>query len=169
MPFAALGHVDRAALATARRQISQVVKSQAKVTVTTVSQERSTRYLDCALSAGQDTVALAGCVKPVLMDKQTNHAVIGTVGGLGRMHLVQLGLLDLEHGVLARSTEETIPSASLASEATAQTLAARLFELPAPWYKRWWVWTAIGVVATAAIAIPIAVLQPSEFRDAQLP
>jgi hypothetical protein len=33
-----------------------------------------------------------------------------------------------------------------------------------PWYKRWWVWTLIGVGVAAAVTVPLVVAEPTRYE-----
>jgi hypothetical protein len=85
-----------------------------------------------------------------------------TVGGLGNLWLVRGRLVRAQDGLPLQEVQETAEGGSHAVVQYAPQLAHRLFPDTSkqPWYKQWWLWTAVGVGLGAGAVTIWAVTKP---------
>ena len=82
-----------------------------------------------------------------------------TVAGLGPTRLVRSRLIGTDTGLVLQDLQETLTSGSESLDPYARSLTHRLFPEPdPPWYRKWWVWTIVGVVAAGAGGTTAAVI-----------
>ena len=75
-----------------------------------------------------------------------------TLAGLGQMRLIRARLVRAQDAMVLQDLQQTVGGGAAALDGSAADLTRRLFPEARgrPWYRRWWVWTALaGAVGTA--------------------
>lgn len=170
LPLDAVGKAARQAAPRARRAMHEHLSKQPATRV--VSVPAVDRALVATVAcAGQDR-QVEGCVGAVGRAVGASHVVSGALGGLGKTFILQLRVTDLRRASVSRSLEESLYGGPAGLDPAVRRGMDRLFPRPhatKPWYKRWWIWTAIGLAVTAAVVVPLAVHEDDPYEDVPLP
>lgn len=121
-----------------------------------------------------DCVGQPACLQKLGRSLEVKSLLQLRVGGLGGTHVVRLTLFDASTGTRTGSWQEVLTSLQPATLAPALDrmiagFAPRPVDQPSrPWYGRWWVWTAVGGVAAAAVATAVVFATQSTPSDADV-
>ena len=113
-----------------------------------------------------------GCTGAVGRDLGASHVVSGALGGLGKTFILQLKVTDVRRSAVTRSLEETLYGGPAGLDGAVRKGMDRLFHrprAPTPWYRRWWIWTVVGLAVTAAVVVPLALQEDDPYEDLPLP
>ena len=162
--FDTVGHVEGQLTADMQQAIQHEIESRTEASVLPGLPR-------CAVAPGDRDATLESCVQEHAKPAGASHAIAGAVGGIDRIYVVQLKLLDVSKGSVTRSLEETINRDDPERKQVSASLASRLLNLPerTPWWRRWWIWTAVGVAVSAAVAIPVGLQSADSFEEVVLP
>ncbi|MCA9672835.1 MAG: hypothetical protein KC503_44890 [Myxococcales bacterium] len=161
--------VERARLARLRAMIAQ---RAARATRVVAPEKIDAARTACGRPTSSPTdTATAACASRVGREVGASHIVIGAVGGVGKLVVLQMSLVGVNAGAVTRALEETVVNAAASPAAALGALTDQLLGVPRPtrWYERWWLWTLVGVGVTAAIVLPLALRRDDPYRPIQLP
>ncbi|MCA9668028.1 MAG: hypothetical protein KC503_20660 [Myxococcales bacterium] len=123
----------------------------------------------CDLSS-DDAAKRVACATDLGKRVGASHVIVGGIGGLGRISVVQLSLVGVREAAVTRALEETVFERNGRDRAL-RSITRRLLDIPPrlPWYRRWWVWTIVGVAVTAAVVLPLALRRDDPFTTVEVP
>ena len=110
----------------------------------------------------KDCVLRPTCQRGLATALAASGLLVLRAGQLGQTLMLRLTLIDAE-GVKKGSWQEVLHDRKKASltrslERMVNGLAPRPLAIlppPRPWYRRWWIWTAVGVVVTGAVTTAV--------------
>ncbi len=110
----------------------------------------------------KDCVQRPTCQRGLATALAASGLLVLRAGQLGQTLMLRLTLIDAE-GVKKGSWQEVLHDRKEASltrslEHMVNSLAPRPLAIlppPRPWYRRWWIWTAVGVVVTGAVTTAV--------------
>ena len=121
---------------------------------------------------GQDRQA-EGCAGAVGRAVGASHVVSGGLGGLGKTYILQLKVTDVGRSAVTRSLEETLYGGAADLDGAVRRGMNRLFHRSSrahpPWYRRWWIWAAVGAAVATAVIVPVAVYEDDPYENVELP
>lgn len=139
-----------------------------------VHPERVAKVARPAQISTDDCVGQPACLQQLGRSLEVKSLLQLRVGGLGGTHVVRLTLFNASTGTRSGSWQEVLSSLQPATLAPALDrmiagFAPRPVDRPSrPWYGRWWVWTAVGTVAAAAVTTAVVFATQSPPSDADV-
>ncbi|MEM6531057.1 MAG: PEGA domain-containing protein [Myxococcota bacterium] len=95
----------------------------------------------------------------MLGDTPLPNPIPGLTIGKHRLRVTKEGFVGIDHDVVVNRNEVTLIQVDLIDEASLE-----------PWYKKWWVWTAIGGVAAAGVITAVIVASDGDTTvNAEIP
>lgn len=107
------------------------------------------------------------CLRRLHRELEADSIVVLRVGRLGDTTVTRLTVFDLKQGTRQGTWQEVLRAAQRdrGIKQAMQRMVAAFAPPPAaprPWYTRWWVWTAAGVVVAGAVTAAVLATRPSD-------
>jgi len=180
LPLDAVG-MKAADVARVERAVASALARRGVRVVAGAAVTREVPRLAACTAAGK--ASRDACAARVGRTLGVARVVVGAVGRLGNALYLRLRAIDPATAAVQRKVEKTLLGDRARVEREIRAVARRLLPKPRrappparvvarPWYRRWWVWTAIGAavaVGAAGVALPLALTRDQPYVEIPLP
>jgi len=159
---------DSAAPASQRMRTALTAGLERSHRFEVVAKEAVDRSLPLLKACAQGQLRQERCAVAAGTTHNAHQVIAGAMGGIGDTFLVQLKLVDVRKAAVIRSLEDSLTGGAETMSSRSNRMIEQLFGPPPrrKWYTRWWLWTALGVAASAAVVLPLVLRHGDSPQDA---